>query len=1247
MRIDKVEIEDAPAFRTEESATRGTPQPCSCKCAPRLGMRNRSVDKLDRTRRLKNSGFALMVSLLLMSFVVLLMLTLSVTLKVETQAASTNMHLMKARSNAMLGLQVGLGELQRLAGPDTRITARADILPIAADSPYHYWTGVWDSQDTDSTLAKSDHTQRRAYDPSARAQALGWLASGLAGMSPEDIDPLTIHIPASDSALLVSGQSSADPPAVYAGKQPVTTTNSSGSYAWWAGDEGIKARIDTNDPIRDRELELGDLAGPTFETGTDAEKETLLSAALAQKNGISHVGAPWSKLSTVDLKKLGKAFSYESARSAWDTLTAQEQDVFKANRHDLTTYSYGLLTDVRQGGFKKDLSLAFQEPEVFEQFFGVEPSVPNFNTNNQNEQLSLGTMDFIDPPRQFFLTPELQATNKIYDVGPNWGILYNYYNLYKTTGLAEDGAINPILIWPKTVLAATRAEPLPYQNFRAKFNTAREEQPINSPVAPILERFQFNVRVGAVQTENFEGETAYKIRFYIQPLIGIWNPYNVKIKAAGYNDYYYNTTVNPRYPRLKFESEAAPEFEISGTYDDGTTFTETVSVAEAFMRSEAGTNYTDGFWAVLTPQDIDFLPGEIRLLSAKAPAEGNFRENELDYGWEESEGFYFDWPFDYGLTRTPELMEYVSDSPVTIHSVRIKENTGDRDATEVQEAIENSGAFAMLKHESPNLGVHPIQYTSSLWKDPVYAARDPALTDSRSPGVVTAGTIPPFTPSSALGENYKDVGAWLFHLRTTYETNKGLRNLIDTNQRSSGGSPRWDGPGLFATGAYQAFGDNNGYLAPGSVLEPTFGDYDRFSGINGASITNPSLGTSRMILYDVPRYPAVSLGQFQHAALAHYSFESSYLLSNSYANPRIPLDSIQVLDFDGMTQMNLFDTSYMVNDQVFDEYFLSTVDSALSEADFQALVEGKKKPYNTRLLMTTPDGATRNEVLDLSDANSLEAWGGRFMVDGAFNINSTSVSAWKAIFGSMDQPFLRVNLDGVNADTFLETDPEGVYVSRLSLPIFETGYAQGSNDQNAFFQGYRKLSDLELTDLATAMVAEVKARGPFLSMADFINRRLNGATIGQQQRGALQAALDNTVNQNIASNFAGPVTDLDTAFYSDAIDDSSDSQAAGYPGYVLQGDLLQPLAPIMSPRSDTFIIRAYGSSDSISGGSTEAWCEAVVQRFPDMVGTGNDLSSLSLQELGAQTADLNNVLNQNFGRAFRIVAFRWLNKDEL
>ena len=100
------------------------------------------------------------------------------------------------------------------------------------------------------------------------------------------------------------------------------------------------------------------------------------------------------------------------------------------------------------------------------------------------------------------------------------------------------------------------------------------------------------------------------------------------------------------------------------------------------------------------------------------------------------------------------------------------------------------------------------------------------------------------------------------------------------------------------------------------------------------------------------------------------------------------------------------------------------------------------------------------------------------------------------------------------------------------------------------------------------------------------------------------------------------------------------TQGAGFPGQLLQGDILQALSPMMQVRSDCFTIRGYGEAKHPHTGEIEAraWCEAVVQRLPDPVPNPESTAS-PLKELASPTSP--------FGRQFRIVSFRWLAPEEI
>ena len=75
--------------------------------------------------RSAGGGFAIVIALSLMAFIFLLLVSLVSFTRVESQSAATNLAIVEARANALLGLQVALGELQKHAGPDQLVTAPA------------------------------------------------------------------------------------------------------------------------------------------------------------------------------------------------------------------------------------------------------------------------------------------------------------------------------------------------------------------------------------------------------------------------------------------------------------------------------------------------------------------------------------------------------------------------------------------------------------------------------------------------------------------------------------------------------------------------------------------------------------------------------------------------------------------------------------------------------------------------------------------------------------------------------------------------------------------------------------------------------------------------------------------------------------------------------------------------------------------------------------------------------------------
>ena len=162
-----------------------------------------------------------------------------------------------------------------------------------------------------------------------------------------------------------------------------------------------------------------------------------------------------------------------------------------------------------------------------------------------------------------------------------------------------------------------------------------------------------------------------------------------------------------------------------------------------------------------------------------------------------------------------------------------------------------------------------------------------------------------------------------------------------------------------------------------------------------------------------------------------------------------------------------------------------------------------------------------------------------------------------------------------------------------------------------------------------------------------MNRQLVAGALGQA--GALESAL-----WRFSNDAGNALNELNTSFNDQvnsgesAVSYENDTLATalptayGMPGWVRQADLLRTLAPVMSVRDDTFKVRAYGDVRDRAGTViSRVWCEAVVQRTAEFV----DEAANTAHESSASPQL--SALNARLGRGFKIVAFRWLNEDEV
>jgi hypothetical protein len=209
-----------------------------------------------RGKRDGSSGFALILTIVLLAFLVLAVYGLSVITRVGVQTSASVGQQTVARQNALLGLSLAIGELQRTAGDDSRITGMAGIAGVGAgaNNVTRYWCGVWESD----------------------GEFVTWLASGAVGSTA--VSGEAVELVSNGSVGTASGASSSlDKERVIVGKVPVVVARGGadaraiGHYAYVVVDEGVK--VSAYAPESERMSgELVPVIGDAMPGGTSALK---------------------------------------------------------------------------------------------------------------------------------------------------------------------------------------------------------------------------------------------------------------------------------------------------------------------------------------------------------------------------------------------------------------------------------------------------------------------------------------------------------------------------------------------------------------------------------------------------------------------------------------------------------------------------------------------------------------------------------------------------------------------------------------------------------------------------------------------------------------------------------------------------------------------------------------------------------------------------------------------------------------
>jgi hypothetical protein len=1217
---------------------------------------SRVCHRSNRTRD-PDKGFALVVCLMLMLLIGLLAMGLASLAAIELRTSSKGEHAAIARANARVALMQAIGQLQKSLGPDQRVSATAEILDGSPAQPH--WTGVWRSTREDGSplfdrddLAGGLRDSRIDQKGGAAERVLEWLVSG------ERADPLSG--PGALSAVMAAGDEG-KPVAV--AKIPVQGTSGTlaGHQAWWTADLGVRANIRTRDPRADLK--------PSREDPSNGAWFRLLASQAADPS-MMEGGV------TFEPDELDRLFSADSA-----ALTQAGSQWREDRALDFTVDSLGVLADVMRGGLKQDLTAFFLSD-------GEIPAADGLAGLKDSDPLAG------DP------TGARPGSMRHRLASPRFGLLRDWAGV----SLPFTRATTPSLLAEHDDPA--RAKDISRALALANEQPVKLAGNQRASLQPILVEASNFIQVSSFRTEGFD-PPKYQLRHHHYPRVVLWNPYNIDldferaiimIQGNGRHEMWTdnshfnkdgNLMYNTRSQWLSFEGGRSTQFSYEGSVLN---LLNTEGYNDPYMGSYyfaiPRTRFAPGECLVFSPAKS----AEYDCLSPYRPGPYNLNANELsctvppdpsrsyyvsgtDIGGGQSfltTAFWFAPTSFWSNNGSGKGVENQNDD-----TRAVLKHVGDmRTVTfDPKDELGNFDRLPQIAVVSASLqygaGREPRVSWSSTRKMPI------ELLDQRNPQPTVVPDVRTregirlrwFEEHRSNLENsgplsrtphFQDALLANWNPRASYAVRSPWENIAGTLPVTGGGGGPWFF-GAYTRDLYdQAVSwDEQAPIASGR----------RFY---GNPFGPPQEGTGRYILFDVPRTGTgvISLAQLQHVKLSELIWHPSYAIGNSLADPRLGSGNFKGLHRSAAVADNssaarvggfhedllgwstdtqraksrdewattarsllgnvassdnlVYDLSFEVNHTLWDRFFLST-GSAADKATF--LADPLRKPLPNARLRLSPWSTETPTAESLGDFHQAAY---HLVLDGAFNVNSARVEAWKALLAS-SRPTGFAGGENVSFPRVLDP-PEGAWTS------------SDPTDDPAVWTGRRELTPDEIHRLAVAITREVKRRGPFLSLADFVNRRLAEDETGRM--GALEAAIEQAgLNQTLAT--AMPLDNsksLRDYSHPDRISDSTrmeqtlkpSSTAWGAPAWITQADVLQTLGPALSARSDTFAIRAYGDAVDASGKiMARAWCEAVVQRTPSAIEP--DSSGIN-PDLTKPTG--------RFGRRFVIQSFRWLDPTE-
>lgn len=1199
-------------------------------------VRSQKIHPESRLQRSRN-GFAVIIALSLMAFIVLLLLTVVTLVQVETKASANAMQRLQARQNALLGLQVALGQLQGEVGPDQRVTGRADLLDtdastVAADGvDAPFWTGAWKSYNpatgANNELDVGSSPTLRAWSTAIANEGPRWLVSNPDPSAPLDpkawtgqttgADPDAVVIARQIGALGAGGTATDVSVPLVPINAPTDASQDAGHFAYWVEDEGIKAKVNS---VPNVASELA--SGSSAEDQALNARHYLAPATLAAEQALA---PDYRSDLLAEQANLGKLASTRSLGVILGSDFQTKPDGYAQSHPDITTWSRGVLADVRRGGLKTDLTAAFEDLDQFTRLISRSP--PGRDETNGGPDDEIGA--------KLWRVPGVDTSVAAYLDGPRWHSLYYYYNLHKKTFTDFGTGKTPLGgIWYTEVPEGLggiggNAADMGFPVFSVSGNNRSLAV---GRLIPTMVGMRLPIFFSTYLGDIIDGSQTVGVNMHYSPQLVYYNPWSIDLNNAP------DPTSAPLISRSIFDFKFLANSKIRITNET------------------SGDVIYDGPIAPANPalgpanDSFSLAAGQLKVFGSK---------------YDSTTGDYktYDLPNEYPLVE--------DFNKNTFNTYQIKVDKSGNELEIPEDAIIKVELLVNLETVSGVVNVNDSKWgfdwqprQGGIYLNPLVTnATYPVVSGARADSYLRAGNSTP-----------QAVGVFVMRL-------KGRDSSNIPNVPAMGGAGALWNPLFTEKNSY--FWEVEVFSASANLADTEFTEVtDMRNGRSESSTTwgEEDLGQSAnpnqtsLVLKEIFNQPLVSIGQFKNADTVFY--ESLYPVGNSWADPELanPVSGnqtrlwvVDVVD----ASLTAVDDNFLNNEALFDQFFFSTIPPVVLPIDTifppewntfgQAAVDTDERLLNPRLRYYR----TKGQSPDVADLRDMDKAAAHLLVDGAFNVNSTSIPAWRALLGS-----LRYATNPTNAF------PVPRLITDLTTEPTSDDYATGM----------RVLDDTQLDRLAEEIVEQVKLRGPFLSMADFVNRRRESGNLGQA--GALQAAIDASgINQSALTEL-GKATDLsdpkggiitlpaiqpDTnrnypRFVDGITPAVSDNTAAGAPGVITQADLLQPLAPLLVARSDTFRIRFYGESLDKVDGKLRSFAvgEAIVQRVPEFIDPTDTALSVP-QDPSAPSSNLGNAtpvtvvdasnrvipnpdlnaINSDFGRRFEIVSIRWLNPDEI